>query len=335
VPEACWSSHRGHDCLRVHGAVAAGRLEVYPASALASPGAPPTTEGRVAVDGADLCFVPRFGFVDGTVYAVVVDGERLADLARPRAGRPSTAEVVGITPGTLRVPRNLLRVHVWFSAPMSEGQAASCLRLVDDDGGVLPHALLAVDDELWDADRRRLTVLLDPARIKRGLVAQRTLGYPLQTGRAFRVVVDEGFLDALGAPLRQGASRRYEVGADERRPVDPHAWTVRCPRTGTTDALRVGFDRTLDVALVPRCLTVHRAAERLAGRNEVAPDGGSWTFVPSRPWSAGPHALAVDDRLEDLAGNSVRRPFDRDLTDDPPERTPAAGPVTVGFAPAS
>jgi hypothetical protein len=332
VSEASWSSHGGRDCLRVADGAGA-RLEVYPASALTGAGAPPATAGEVVVDGADLCFVPRFGFVGGTVYAAVLDGRRLRDLAHPRPPRPATAEVAAITPATAEVPRNLLRLQLWFSAPMSEGQAATCVRLVDDDGEELAHSLLPVDDELWDRDRRRLTVLLDPARIKRGLVAHRTLGYPLTTGRGFRVVVDGSFLDASGTPLLRGAARRYEVGPDERRRVEPRAWTVLSPRAGSTDALRVGFDRPLDVALVRRCLGVERLDDRVGGRVEVAADGCAWAFVPARPWVAAPHTLVVDDRLEDLAGNSVRRPFDRDLVEDPEERAPDGAAVTLAFAP--
>ena len=44
--------------------------------------------------------------------------------------------------------------------------------------------------------------------------------------------------------------------------------------------------------------------------------------MPTLPWSAGAHEIHVDAALEDLAGNSVRRVFDRDLSlpqDDPLE----------------
>jgi hypothetical protein len=51
-----------------------------------------------------------------------------------------------------------------------------------------------------------------------------------------------------------------------------------------------------------------------------------------RTWAFGSHQLIVDPVLEDLAGNSVSRVFDRDLarTADQPRR---AWPVTVRFRP--
>ena len=41
---------------------------------------------------------------------------------------------------------------------------------------------------------------------------------------------------------------------------------------------------------------------------------GSWSFAPDAPWRGATHVLAVETRLEDLAGNSLARVFDRDLT---------------------
>ena len=66
--------------------------------------------------------------------------------------------------------------------------------------------------ELWDPSRRRLTVLFDPARIKRGLAPHHEVGYPLGAGVAVDVVVDEGLRDAEGRPLVEPHTRRYEVG---------------------------------------------------------------------------------------------------------------------------
>ena len=43
--------------------------------------------GQLVPDGATLCFVPRFAFVDGTTYTVVVDGTSAAVLVRPRPDR--------------------------------------------------------------------------------------------------------------------------------------------------------------------------------------------------------------------------------------------------------
>ena len=61
------------------------------------------------------------------------------------------------------------------------------------------------------------------------------------------------------------------------------------------------------------------------GTPQIGPGEQSWQLVPRRAWAAGPHQLIVDPVLEDLAGNSVSRVFDRDL--DPARRPATAGPA--------
>lgn len=326
-----WSTCDGSACLRVHDVPAAGRVAVRPSSARGV-ASRPATAGRLVVDGDDVCFVPRFPFLDGTEYEVEVDGSvigRASSTARPP--EPPTTEVVAIRPTAGAVPRNLLRGYVEFSAPMREAGRAH-VRLVDDEGAPLVGALLPTAYELWDPDRRRLTVLLDPARIKRGLVPHRAIGYPLREGTTVSLVVDAEFPDASGRPLRAGATRTWTVIGDERRRVVPSSWVVRPGAVGTRDPLQVTFERPLDHALAARCLRVADPAGVVVGSGEVGHEARSWTFVPVAPWRAAPHRLAVDPVLEDVAGNSVQRVFDRDLST--AEDTPRnGGPVEVPFMP--
>jgi hypothetical protein len=324
-----WSTIGAEDCLRVAGLVGGAVVRVHPAGA-AKVGTAPSMAGRLIRDGDDVCFVPRYAFVEGTAYAVEVDGRAVAELVRAGSPRRASTEVAAIYPSAATVPRNLLRCYVWFTAAMSEGYAASQVRLLDDAGEVMAGALLPTEHELWDPRRRRLTVLLDPARIKRGLAPHREAGYPLRSGSSFRLTVDAGFRDAAGNPLRVGADRRYRVDGDERRRVEPHRWVVTAPPSGTDVALRVAFDRPLDHGLLARCLRVVAPDGRpVRGTVEIGPGERTWQLTPDRAWSAGHHEIVVAPILEDIAGNSVRRVFDRDLTRD--DREPEQ--VRLGFAP--
>jgi hypothetical protein len=49
------------------------------------------------------------------------------------------------------------------------------------------------------------------------------------------------------------------------------------------------------------------------GTAAVGAEERSWSFRPASAWEADAHELAVDAVLEDVAGNSVARVFDRDL----------------------
>ncbi|HEY1698176.1 MAG TPA: hypothetical protein VGG75_00465 [Trebonia sp.] len=72
-------------------------MRVFPGTAAASGGLPPAA-GQLVRDGADLCFVPRFAFLDGTTYTVTVEGTTAAVLVRARPGRPAATEVTAIRP---------------------------------------------------------------------------------------------------------------------------------------------------------------------------------------------------------------------------------------------
>jgi hypothetical protein len=332
VTEVSWSRSGGADCIRLTGLPAGAGVQVRPGTAIPAGGLP-AMAGRLVRDGANVYFVPRFTFIDGTAYTVTVDGAIAGTLVRTRPDRIVTTEVAGIRPTSAEVPRNLLRLYVWFTAPMSDGYAAGHVRLADDDGGAISGALLPSEHELWDASRRRLTVLLDPARIKRGLAAHKDTGYPLRTGEPFRLVVDAGFHDAQGIPLRAGAHRRYQVGGDERRHVDPHSWLLTAPRAGTSEPVQVAFGRPLDHGLLARCLHVTGpGGEPIHGALRIGTGEQSWQLVPRRAWETGPHQLIIDPALEDLAGNSVSRVFDRDLTR-PEDQPRQARPATLAFRP--
>jgi hypothetical protein len=203
-----------------------------------------------------------------------------------------------------------------------------------DTGEELEDVFLAFDPELWDPARTRLTVLLDPARIKRGLAPHRQVGYPLVEGVDVELVVDRGFRDARGVPLRAAFVQRYHVGPDLRSIVEPSSWTIDVPPAGSCEPLVVHFGRPLDAALVARCLLVVDGTEApQPGAAAIGAEERSWWFRPATAWAADAHELVVDAVIEDVAGNSVARIFDRDLSD-PAHASRAVDRVRLPFLPA-
>ena len=350
-----WAQHEGRDCLKISGWTEAElresggpdagalsrRLAIYPSEALTSGGGKPTVPpvaGRFVVEGGSVCFVPRFPFAVGVRYSLLVksadDTEPAAvrEIVRPLPDVDSTTEVVAIYPTAAALPVNLLRVYVHFSAPMSEGWAAHSITVKSvDTGDTLEGVFLPPEPELWDAQRKRLTMLLDPGRIKRGLVPNLEFGYPLVEGTTVSIAIDPSFRDATGQPLRAGAERNYDIGPALRSRIDPYAWRLTAPAAGSRDALRAEFDRALDHGLLQHCLSVlDEDGSAIAGVSEIGRGEGGWSFVPDVPWEGGDYQLVVEPRLEDVAGNSPARVFDRDITkdDDAPGEP---GAVTVSF----
>jgi len=64
------------------------------------------------------------------------------------------------------------------------------------------------------------------------------------------------------------------------------------------------------------------SGKEVAGQIEIGAQERSWSFHPAQPWKAAAYAVRVDGELEDVAGNTPLRPFDRDLKEkmSPPQR---------------
>jgi len=274
------------------------------------------TAGRFQAVQAEIHFVPRYPLAPGTTYSLLVGGvEEASATIAPQTGKRST-RVVALYPTAHEVPLNLLKIYIQFSASIGEGQALRAIEVRRaDTGAVLEGVFLPMEPELWDPSRARLTLLLDPGRIKRGLAPHLELGYPLDEGVPVVARVSDKLRDANGVPLLEGFERRYAVGHAVRRHVMPADWRVQAPGADSREPLHVEFDRPLDRALLQHSLVVRDSLGRAVGGEEtIGEEERSWSFTPRHPWHAERHTLTVDARLEDLAGNSLTRVFDRDLS---------------------
>lgn len=234
-------------------------------------------------------------------------------------GSVPATRVAGVYPTTAELPANQLKLYIEFSAPMTTHAPYRHIELIDDSTGEPADAVFhQMRDGLWDPSWRRMTVLFDPGRIKRGLANHEALGLPLEAGRAYRLEISGDWLDDAGQPLATSYTKRFvAIEADRRRPSTAD-WSLVLPHAGTRGPLMVGFGEPLDAALLRRAFAVLGprgepvAVEVIAGAREA-----SCEIRPERPWATGVHRLQVDPTLEDLAGNNLTRLFDRDLSADP------------------
>jgi hypothetical protein len=265
-----------------------------------------------------LVFHPRFPLAPGVHYRAVfqLHGENpvVAFFDGPPQDTTPSTRVQQIYPTANVLPANELKLYVYLSAPMSSGEAWEHIRLLDESGKPVPMAFLELDQELWDPDNQRLTVLFDPGRIKRGLAPANEIGPPLVEGKKFTIAIDGGWHDARGVPLVEGFAKTFSVGPADRVSPDTKQWKITPPKAGTSDALIVEFPEPMDYALLQRLLGVQCSdAEALAGDVNVDREEKEWRFTPHQAWNAGTCNVVADARLEDLAGNHLDRVFDVDI----------------------
>jgi hypothetical protein len=228
-----------------------------------------------------------------------------------RPSAPAT-RVERVFPSADVLPSNTLRLYIYFSAPVSRGEVAARIHMLDGTGKELKDVLLP-GQELWDPDNQRVTMTFDPGRIKRGLESNTKMGPPIAEGQRYSLVVDASWPDARGIPLAAGYRKDFRGGPAVRVPPDPKQWRVTAPRAGTSSPLVVEFGRSMNYPLLQRMLQVVGPGGRVAGTIAVDRNETVWRFTPRVPWSASAYRLSIDADLEDVSGNRINQPFDIDV----------------------
>jgi hypothetical protein len=296
--------------------------------------------GDYAVDRDRIIFTPRFPLIPGLSYRAVFDPNWLgkpsparrrveAMISLPAPSRPTPAIVQAVFPSSDVLPENQLKFYIHFSHPMRRGDSYRHIQLLDAQQKPVDAPFLELAEELWDESATRLTLLLDPGRVKKDLKPHQEVGRALVEGREYTMLIDADWRDADGAPLGREFRKSFRVASEDVRQPDPRRWKLTPPRAATRDPLVVKFDEPLDHAMLQHVIRVGDLKNRLLDGGIIIDEHETiWIFRPAKPWSAGRHQLLIDPTLEDRAGNSLERPFEVFL---PSTRPANSAPQTVEF----
>ncbi len=277
----------------------------------------PPLLGTYAVERGTLTFRATYPISSGVRYRASFHqpGQRTAverTFDGPSKSTTPLARVERVYPSADVLPSNQLRLYIYFTAPMSRGEAASRVHVLDGGGKEL-SALFLPGEELWDPAAQRLTMTFDPGRIKRGLTSNEKMGPPIAEGRRYTLAIDRDWRDARGVAMIEGYRKLFRGGPAVRTPPDQRTWRVTPPRAGTADPLVVDLGRAMNYPLLLRMLQVSGPRGGLDGTIAVARNESEWRFTPRAAWQAGAYRVVADTRLEDLAGNRIGQPFDIDV----------------------
>ena len=319
-----WVRLAGEDVVSVR-LVRAGRAS--PARRRARPIAGKLEPGAHGYDA----FHPRFSLTPGLRH--IVEGPTCRQTFVVPETPPRTPKVVDIYPRAKAVPENILRFYIYFSEPMADGHFLRHLRLLDlETEEELSGVFFDNVHELWSRDRRRITLLVDPGRVKTGLQANIRQGRAFKVGHRYQLKVLPTWRSLENAPLEGTFVATYEVVPERRKAVDATQWVLETSSAQRRSPLVVDFNTPVDHVSVYNLLNV------LTARNQRVP--GAWTldpgdtvarFVPRSPWPepGTSYELRVHGRFEDIAGNNLAAAFDHSVGD--VERGSEGRVVTLPF----
>lgn len=275
--------------------------------------------GSYAVEGETLEFRPQFPLAAGVKYRAVFQAPGGSPVTASFAGPPRATvpmtRVEEIYPSGDVLPSNQLKMYIYFSAPMSRGEAWEHIHVLGAEGKEIANEFLELKQELWDDKVQRLTLWFDPGRIKRGLTGNLTLGPPIEEGKRYTLVIDKGWHDARGVPLVEGYKKTFRGGPADRVAPDPMKWQITAPKAGSREALIVDFGEPMDYAGLQKTLGIAKGQWNIPGTARIERQETRWSFRPRQAWEAGNYQLLVNSALEDLAANKIGQLFDMDVFD--------------------
>ncbi|MCI4671831.1 MAG: hypothetical protein MRZ79_27055 [Bacteroidia bacterium] len=278
-------------------------------------------QGRYSLEGSYLVFTPYFPFERGMTYVVRTQANdpdhRYVYHSFQLGKKPKVdqAKVMAIYPTSSELPENLLRFYVYFHTPMKKGQALKYIQLVDSVGNIDKHAFMEFKQELWSPDGKRLTILFDPGRIKRGVSTNLELGPALLEGRQYQLTISGVWQDVYGQALSVETRKSFVVGSAYREEINVQAWSIQKPEANSEAPLRIQFDRIMDHALVQSMIHIQdQEKKQIGGYWEVLSQGQQIQFIPTQKWQQGSYQIVIDSRLEDVAANNLQNLLDHKKT---------------------
>jgi hypothetical protein len=274
--------------------------------------------GEWSVTDGRLRFAPRYPWAEGVTYRAEFRGPSgpplESEFSVKSAPKTPVTTVAEIFPSGSVLPENQLKFYVQFSGPMSRGGIYRHIQLRRADGKVPDLPFLEIDEELWDPGLTRVTLLIDPGRIKRGVKPLVEIGPVFEEGHAYALTIDADWRDAEGRPLKASFTKQFKIGPADRTAPDVAKWRIAAPPAGTREPLLMEFDGPMDAALALSMIGIVGAdGKRIDGDATLLARETRWKFVPAAAWRPGAGTIYVRSTIEDLAGNNPGKLFDVDV----------------------
>ena len=271
--------------------------------------------GEHTIEVDKIVFKPLIPFSRGLNYEIIFRNRQIGKIKIPVANEEDAGSVSAVYPTMDTLPENLLKLYLQFSHPMREGQSQKYITLLNNRNDTIPNVFLDLQPELWNEERTVLTIWLDPGRIKRDLIPNQKMGNPIKKGERYTLAISANWKDVQGLNLSKSFTKQFLVGSRDSLSPGPNKWTLDLPSAGTNQPLTINFGEPLDYFLLQETIQIVDVnGKRIATHLQIGNKERKLEFIPKQQWKAGRYRLQILSHLEDLSGNNLKRPFDRDIS---------------------
>jgi hypothetical protein len=224
-------------------------------------------------------------------------------------------EVITMYPTSDSIPVNVTRFYIEFSKPMQEMNILKHIKLTNKKGENITGVFFENQYELWDDDRKKVTLIVDPGRVKLGLLANNTMGRAFDEGQEYTLTVDSLLLDFDDQKLASSFSKTFVAVKEDRIPPKVELWKVKVPKSKTKEPIVIDFNDKIDHILAQSFILITFYGKKIEGEITLENNEQQWVFKPKKKWKKGNYEIIVNNSLEDIATNSMNQVFDHKAGD--------------------
>lgn len=227
----------------------------------------------------------------------------------------SKPEVVMVYPSTDSIPVNVLRFYIRFNVPMQEMNILNHIKLTNEEGKNITGVFFENQYELWNEDRSEVTLIVDPGRVKLGLLANNKMGRAFDEGKKYTLTIDSLLLDFNNQALSKSFTTSFVAVKEDRLAPDAKNWNVFSPKANTKEAIVIDFNDKIDHISAQTFIKVFKNGNEIKGTISLLNEEQKWVFHPYKKWKKGNYSIIVHPNLEDISANSLNQIFDHSPSD--------------------
>jgi len=146
--------------------------------------------GDLINEATTVIFYPLIPLTPNLTYDIYQGNTLIDTLTIPLSAGVEAPIITAVYPAQDTVPENLLKMYFKFSKPMQEVRSLDYIKVYNTQNDSLIDVFLDLQPELWNKERTRLTLWLDPGRIKTESLLYRIMNTKLLSRQIGKITVE-------------------------------------------------------------------------------------------------------------------------------------------------